>query len=638
MKAIIACGVCASLWIIAIIVIIGLIIDSIQNSATIATKFNETTNIFAKRIDETLNNSVSVLAIVASLASVVPRMTNRTMIEFLDGYLNHSHQTTSTIIWAEAVRNVTQQKTLLRAEGFINYTITPDVSGNQVRLPLTYVYPNSVNITLRGFDLLTDPMRQSSLLRANVSQKLTATPLILGITNNTLPRISIYDPVFDWSANSLKGVMYQNFFIETFIVNSLQQTDNSSLQLTWIDLNKDATNDGIMYQLNPNSKDVGHYHYEKTIEFAGRTWLFKLKNINVFTTSQKITTGSVIGALSLIIVIIIVVTVAFIRSRQKIVQQKKSTQLLSMALPEHVVAQLSEHVVTVRGGKATLKGNTLIAQLHRRVGICFIDICNFTILSSALTPASLVRMLDEFFTIVDELLDRQPCLTKIKTIGDAYFAVSGLGTVAHPGTSGINDADEMEKSIDSRRSSLDTTNLLSLVDFCISVQEKLQNHKFRVVQNEDFQHRRNTSLSESSTEEARCMAVLDNFFAKSDSLIKLQVRIGIHVGDIVAGVVGKKKPQYDVWGSACNIAARMESTAQFGQIQISQQVADSLNASGFGDIFTFKKRRVSLKGIGRVDAFSIQLDNEQVEALMTEEKESDKLKKEEGEEIATVKM
>ena len=115
----------------------------------------------------------------------------------------------------------------------------------------------------------------------------------------------------------------------------------------------------------------------------------------------------------------------------------------------------------------------------------------------------------------------------------------------------------------------------------------------------------------------------NELFANSENMISLQVRIGVHVGDIVAGVVGKKQPQYDIWGSACNIASRMESTAPMGQIQVSQQVVDTLKSSGYGDLFNLEKRRVSLKGIGRVDAFALQLDKEEILSLMQEQKKNE---------------
>lgn len=299
MKAIITCATCSAGALLAIVILIGFVADSLKNGATMKSQFNDTTILFSKRIDETLNKSVELLSMVVSLASVVPRLDNRTMVEFLDSYLNHSHSTTSTIIWAEAIQNITLQESIMRAEGFTNYNVTASASGSKKdMLPLTYVYPYVFNFSLRGFDLFSDPMRQQSLIKANETRLITATPAISGITNNTVLRISIYDPVFYMSKRCLKGVVYQNFFVDMFIINSLQDINNSTLEIKWKDLTDDAST-LKMYHLNENAEEIGSLYFEKQINFAGRKWLLELRNVIVITEQQKITTGVVIAALLL---------------------------------------------------------------------------------------------------------------------------------------------------------------------------------------------------------------------------------------------------------------------------------------------------------------------------------------------------
>lgn len=56
------------------------------------------------------------------------------------------------------------------------------------------------------------------------------------------------------------------------------------------------------------------------------------------------------------------------------------------------------------------QGDTLIARAHRRVSLCFIDICDFTVISSAMSAGSAVRFLDELFALLDELLDKHKCV------------------------------------------------------------------------------------------------------------------------------------------------------------------------------------------------------------------------------------
>ena len=78
-----------------------------------------------------------------------------------------------------------------------------------------------------------------------------------------------------------------------------------------------------------------------------------------------------------------------------------------------------------------------------------------------------------------------------------------------------------------------------------------------------------------------------------------QVRIGIHVGPVVSGVIGTGRFAYDVWGDAVHVASRLEATAEEGRIHVSKEVADLL-----GLAFRFESRgRVTLKGKGHLETF-----------------------------------
>ena len=81
----------------------------------------------------------------------------------------------------------------------------------------------------------------------------------------------------------------------------------------------------------------------------------------------------------------------------------------------------------------------------------------------------------------------------------------------------------------------------------------------------------------------------------------LNIRIGINCGSVVAGIVGKKRFMYDIWGDAVNMASRMESTGVAGRIQISKKVMDAIAAL---EEFTYERRGlVNVKGIGEVLTF-----------------------------------
>ncbi|MBK9249515.1 MAG: tetratricopeptide repeat protein [Ignavibacteria bacterium] len=156
-----------------------------------------------------------------------------------------------------------------------------------------------------------------------------------------------------------------------------------------------------------------------------------------------------------------------------------------------------------------LGGRTLIAEKLPSVSVLFADIVNFTKLSQRITPEELVEGLDRIFSAFDNLAEKYG-LEKIKTIGDAYMVVSGA---------------PLQREEHAQAMAL----------FAIEMLEAMK--EFRSI----------------STGE------------------EIQLRIGIHSGEVVAGVIGKKKFAYDLWGDAVNTASRMESHGEPGKIHVSEE-------------------------------------------------------------------
>jgi class 3 adenylate cyclase len=184
-------------------------------------------------------------------------------------------------------------------------------------------------------------------------------------------------------------------------------------------------------------------------------------------------------------------------------------------------------------------GETTIADRFDSVTVLFSDLVGFTAISSDLEPQVLVRELNRLFSEFDALCERTQ-VEKIKTIGDAYLAVGGL-----PGTREDHVAAVAELG-------------LGMVDAV-------------------------AALNRSSERDWR-------------------IRIGIHSGPAVAGVIGTRKFVYDVWGDTVNVASRLESTADPGCIQVSQQVADALG----GHFDLENSGRVKLKGKGETPTYVLR--------------------------------
>ncbi len=185
------------------------------------------------------------------------------------------------------------------------------------------------------------------------------------------------------------------------------------------------------------------------------------------------------------------------------------------------------------------RDSNLIADQFNEASILFADIVNFTELSGRLSPDKLVEMLNDIFSRFDELAVHHG-LEKIKTIGDAYMAVEGLP-----------EPEKHEKG--------------AILKLAIDMQKAVL----------EFNRKRGTSLS---------------------------LRIGIHSGPVVAGVIGLNKFIYDLWGDAVNIASRMESTGISGEIQVTEATCQY-----FKDYFVFEERGViEVKGKGQMRTFLLR--------------------------------
>ena len=181
-------------------------------------------------------------------------------------------------------------------------------------------------------------------------------------------------------------------------------------------------------------------------------------------------------------------------------------------------------------------GERTIAESYQSVTVLFADLVGFTNLSSRTDAAEIVNMLNQIFTKFDQLVERHG-LEKIKTIGDSYMVVGGL-PVARPDHPRIV-----------AQMALEMMSAISGIN------------------------------QETNTDRA--------------------IRIGINTGPVVAGIIGKKKFSYDLWGSTVNLAARLESGGLPGQIHVSQSTYEALR-----DDFAFTERgTVHAKGVGDITTY-----------------------------------
>ncbi len=177
-------------------------------------------------------------------------------------------------------------------------------------------------------------------------------------------------------------------------------------------------------------------------------------------------------------------------------------------------------------------GETDISDMLGEVSIVFADLAGFTSLSRRLSPPDLIRLLDEIFSRFDRVAERH-AMSKIYTIGDAYMAVGGMGR-------GEEATDHAENA----------------ACFALAIQAEIQ-----------------------------------KMLAETDYPIAL--RVGLHIGQVFTGVVGVRRPSFDCWGEAVDLASGLEGRAPPGGILISDSAYQRLK----GKFATSPVRHIELKGV-----------------------------------------
>lgn len=181
-------------------------------------------------------------------------------------------------------------------------------------------------------------------------------------------------------------------------------------------------------------------------------------------------------------------------------------------------------------------GETAIADSYADVTILFADVVGFTHLAASLPAGDVVRLLDRIFTAFDEVVER--CgVEKIKTIGDAYMVASGLPTER-------------------------PDHAIAAAEVALAMRTAVQR----------------IALEEGAA---------------------LELRIGMQTGPAVAGVIGRRRFAYDVWGDTVNVASRLEAMAPPGGIRVGELTARALTP----DYILLDRETVAVRGRGEMSTY-----------------------------------
>ena len=182
------------------------------------------------------------------------------------------------------------------------------------------------------------------------------------------------------------------------------------------------------------------------------------------------------------------------------------------------------------------------AKLIDEVTVLFTDFKDFTKLSEKVSPRELVAEINQCFSAFDHIMHKHH-VEKIKTIGDSYMAAGGLPTQ-------------------------NKTHPTDVVKAAIEIQEYMRQHISKM---------------------------------NSAGELSFEIRIGVHTGPVVAGIVGVKKFAYDIWGDTVNTASRMEQNSEAGKINISATTYELVK-----DKFTCEYRgEIEAKGKGALKMYYV---------------------------------
>jgi class 3 adenylate cyclase len=237
-------------------------------------------------------------------------------------------------------------------------------------------------------------------------------------------------------------------------------------------------------------------------------------------------------------ILIILIAIGIYRNYKN----KVKTNLL-LDKQNHEIESLLLNILPAETAKELQKDGYATPRQYNSVSVLFTDFKGFTKIAEGLKPHELIAELNSFFNAFDDIIEKFH-LEKIKTIGDAYMCAGGIpiANQTHP---------------------------TRIVKAGLAMQEFMKNKNEQRIR---------------------------------QGMVAWELRVGIHTGPIVAGVVGKKKYAYDIWGDTVNIASRMESNGEVGKVNISSATYELVK----NDFECSYRGKIEAKNKGFIDMYFLE--------------------------------
>ncbi|WP_439882757.1 adenylate/guanylate cyclase domain-containing protein [Pontibacter sp. MBLB2868] len=238
-----------------------------------------------------------------------------------------------------------------------------------------------------------------------------------------------------------------------------------------------------------------------------------------------------------------------LKEANEVLEQKVIERTLEVSQQRDEIEKLILNILPEEVAQELKEKGEATPRFYECATVLFTDFIGFTNIAEGLSPQALIEELNKYFMVFDSIVEKHN-LEKIKTIGDAYMCAGGI-------------------PVENNSHAVDA--ILAAIEIQTYMQEVNQKRE-------------------------------------ATGQPKWELRIGIHSGPLVAGVIGSKKFAYDIWGDTVNIASRMESCGEGGKINISNFTFDLVK-----DWFSCLYRgKVAAKNKGEVDMYFVESEVERV--------------------------